>query len=115
MLIYHLCSTCEQKNHGGGADCQADNGGLDTISQRSVRKKMEKDLAENQIGGRGLNVEIDKFKLFQQKCNRDKVLQNKAGWAVGGICQQTREAFVVQTERRGMNDLVTIICRVCLS
>lgn len=56
-----------------------------------------------------MDVKIEESKLFRRKYNRVRIIQNEADWAVGGICRQMKEVYVVQTERGRLQDLEPVI------
>ena len=68
---------------------------------------MVSELSCNQIGGRGLTVEIDKSKFGRRKYNRGRVIEGQ--WIFGGICRETKEFFVVPVDKRDSTTLIPII------
>jgi len=46
------------------------------------------------IGGPGFHVEIDETHLWTRKYHRGRALVNESKWVFGGICRETKEAFV---------------------
>ena len=65
---------------------------------RTVCKENVEEQRNNKIGGAGLTVEMDETLLFKRKANTGKLLaaESDAVWMFGGICRETRDAFVVQ-------------------
>ena len=51
----------------------------------------------DQIGGPGLEVEIDESKFGKRKYNRGRVVDGP--WVFGGICHQTREVFLITVDK----------------
>ncbi|ODM88939.1 hypothetical protein Ocin01_17743 [Orchesella cincta] len=60
------------------------------------------------IGG-GLHVEIDETHLFKRKYNRGRQLAAEHVWVFGGICRESKEAFVQVVPNRSGNTLWPII------
>lgn len=67
------------------------------------------ELTKIQIGGPVIDVEIDETKLYKRKYKQGSIPPNEADWAVGGICGQTKEVFVVINEGSRAEDLLPII------
>uniref|UniRef100_A0A182J0J8 DDE_Tnp_IS1595 domain-containing protein n=1 Tax=Anopheles atroparvus TaxID=41427 RepID=A0A182J0J8_ANOAO len=53
------------------------------------------------IGGIGTTVEIDETKITKRKHSKE--------WLVGGICQETKDVFLKQVERRDAETLTSVI------
>ncbi|MES2287059.1 MAG: IS1595 family transposase, partial [Bacteroidota bacterium] len=54
------------------------------------------------IGGQDLHVEIDETHLFRRKYRRGRVLAHEDVWVFGGICRESKEAFVeLVADRKG--------------
>ncbi|ODM88686.1 putative transposase-like protein [Orchesella cincta] len=63
------------------------------------------------IGGVGLHVEIDETHLFKRKYNRGRILAAEHVWCFGGICRESKEAFLHIVPDRSGNTLWPIIKR----
>ena len=61
----------------------------------------------DQIGGPGVEVEIDESKFGKRKYNRGKVVDGT--WVFGGICHQTREFFLTTVDKQDKKILMPII------
>lgn len=59
------------------------------------------------IGGSGLTVEIDEAKFGKRKYNRGRIVDGT--WILGGICRETREAFLVPVFKRDKDTLIPLI------
>lgn len=46
------------------------------------------------IGGPGLHVEIDESHLWKRKYQRGRILANQDIWIFGGVCRESKEAFM---------------------
>lgn len=55
-----------------------------------------------------MTVEIVETLLYRRKYNRGRMLKNQV-WAVGGICRESKEAFVVYVENRTSKVLMKVI------
>ena len=62
---------------------------------------------EKQIGGIGLNVELDETLITKRKSNAGRVL--KQIWLFGGICRETKERFVIKVPNRSARTLLPLI------
>lgn len=55
------------------------------------------------IGGPGLHVEIDESHLWKRKYQRGRILANQDIWIFGGVCRESKEAFMTLVpDRRGV-------------
>jgi hypothetical protein len=63
------------------------------------------------IGGPGLHVEIDESHLWTRKYHRGRQLANEQLWVFGGICRESKEAFVELVPDRSGATLWPIIKR----
>jgi transposase-like protein len=61
------------------------------------------------IGGAGLHVEIDETHLWTRKYHRGRALVHESLWVFGGICRETKEAFVTLVPDRSGATLWPII------
>ncbi|ODM92408.1 putative transposase-like protein [Orchesella cincta] len=61
------------------------------------------------IGGDGLHVEIDETHIFKRKYNRGRQLATEHVWVFGGICRESKEAFLQVVPDRSGNTLWPII------
>lgn len=59
---------------------------------------------QKQIGGEGLNVEIDETVISHRKYNRGRM--TKTVWVFGGICRETDQAFALVVQDRSANTLL---------
>ena len=62
-----------------------------------------------QIGGEGIEVEIDEIHIFKAKNNKGRLLAGQATWIVGGVEQTSKKAFMVMTKKRDKETLNNII------
>src|SRR5207237_7144523 len=63
------------------------------------------------IGGPGFHVEIDETHLWRRKYGRGRALAHQDLWVFGGICRETKEAFVMLVPDRSGATLWPIIRR----
>ncbi|XP_068242337.1 uncharacterized protein [Palaemon carinicauda] len=59
------------------------------------------------IGGHNYTVEIDESKFGKRKYNVGRVIDGQ--WVFGGICQESREFFLVPVETRDRDTLLSLI------
>lgn len=100
-------------------DCKDDNGVLDVVTTsretimdykrycREVCLEIVEEESHNQIGGPGLEVEIDESKFGKRKYQRGRLVDGQ--WVFGGICRQTREFFLTTVKTRDKKTLIPII------
>lgn len=62
-----------------------------------------------QIGGPNCVVEVDEAKFGKRKFNRGRIVEGQ--WVLGGICRETRDAFLVPVEDRSAATLLPIIMK----
>ena len=60
-----------------------------------------------QIGGQGIEVEIDESKFWRRKYNRGR--WQEGHWVFGGIERVTGNSFLVEVEKRDAATLVPLI------
>ena len=65
------------------------------------------DESDNQIGGPGFTVEIDKSKFGKRKYNCGRMIEGQ--WVLGGICREDRSVFLVTVPSRDRETLLPIL------
>jgi hypothetical protein len=65
----------------------------------------------HKIGGIGTTVEIDESQIFKRKNHVGRLLTNEDQgiWVVGGICRETRDAFILDVRSRDSRTLKNAI------
>ncbi|KAF4518573.1 hypothetical protein B566_EDAN015737 [Ephemera danica] len=61
------------------------------------------------IGGPNTTVELDESHLCKRKYHRGRQLITETFWIFGGLCRETREAFMRRVEHRDRNTLFDLI------
>ncbi|XP_071576882.1 uncharacterized protein [Temnothorax nylanderi] len=64
---------------------------------------------QQQIGGRGIIVEIDEAKLGRRKHNKGRIVEGQ--WVFGGIERDSHKFFIVPVPNRSSHTLIPIITR----
>ena len=65
------------------------------------------DESDNQIGGPGFTVVIDKSKFGKRKYNHGRMIEGQ--WVLGGICREDRSVFLVTVPSRDRETLLPIL------
>lgn len=95
---YNLQTTC--------SECQVNHNTVTNyfVSFRDSVVDEILDGEQEQIGGKGLNVEIDETVISHRKYNRGRM--TKTVWVFGGICRETDRAFALVVDNRSANTLL---------
>ena len=72
---------------------------------RVVENESSKPIGEG--GGGGCTVEVDEAKFGKRKYQRGRLVEGQ--WVLGGICQETRQVFLVPVDSRDGVTLLRII------
>ena len=77
----------------------------------NIRQMMARYNTRNRrrVGGVGCTVEMDECHLYTRKYNVGRVQRGQAWWAIGGICRETRQMFVVISPVRDQETMRRII------